>query len=150
MQTAGAIPKGKAFKTMTEDAARDSITRWYTAAVTKKLQAEKSEQSPEIRAQKKLSRRLGKESEKKKPTNPDATEEGATAEKQDSLADSSEDEAEKLVAEESGKKAIQKISEDLISRVRMMRAKLTPGGGDSDNESSEGKEQRLMKEGQEN
>ena len=74
MQTAGAIPKGKAFKTMTEDAARDSITRWYTAAVTKKLQAEKSEQSPEIRAQKKLSRRLGKESEKKKPTTPDATE----------------------------------------------------------------------------
>jgi DNA phosphorothioation-dependent restriction protein DptG len=87
MQTAGAIPKGKAFKTMTEEAARDSITRWYKTAVTWKLQAEKSEQSPEVRAQKKMSRRLrkqstlGDESEKKKPTNPDAAEEGATEEK---------------------------------------------------------------------
>jgi len=42
MQTAGAIPKGKAFKTMTEEAARESIARWYKTAITKKLQEEKS------------------------------------------------------------------------------------------------------------
>ena len=147
MQTAGAIPKGKAFKTMTEEAARQSIARWYKTAVTKKLQEEKGERSPDGRAQRKLSRRLrkeslGPESEQKRPTGPNAINEGAAQGQDDSLSDCSEDDADKaakLVAEESGKKAIQMISEDLISRVRMMRAQLTPGVDESDNESSETK-----------
>ena len=148
MQTAGAIPRGKAFKTMTDEAAHESIRRWYKTAVTRKLQEEKSERSPEVLAQRKLSRRLRKQSTnqeepgKQKQVDAKTPEEGATEEKDDSFSDSSEDEAakaEKLIAEESGKQAIQMISEELISRVRMMRARPTPGVDDSDNESSETK-----------
>ena len=119
MQTAGAIPRGKAFKDMTEDAARESIARWYKTAVTTKLREEKGSASPEIRAQRRLTRRLKKQdiqslqpSPSKKPSRASTIEEAPAEEQDDSFLNSSEDDAEtaaQLVAGEPGQKAIQLI-----------------------------------------
>ena len=119
MQTAGAIPRGKAFQDMTEEAARDSIARWYKTAVTTKLREEKGSASPEIRAQRRLTRRLKKQdiqslksSPSKKPSRASTIEEATAEEQDDSSHDSSENDAETAaqhIAGEQGQKAIRLI-----------------------------------------
>jgi hypothetical protein len=166
MQTAGAIPKGQAFKTMTEEAARQSIAAWYKGAVTKKFAEEKRERSPEVRAQRALSRKLrrdqkdnsiGGEARQKKASGSNVKEGRVPNGKDDynyddDLSETTEDEVQKagkLASAEVATKTIKMISEDLISRVRIMRARLTAGDENSENESSKSKQQRAIKEDQE-
>jgi len=122
LQTAGAVPKGTAFREMSEAAARECIASWYKRTVAGKLREEKSAQSPELRAQRRLSRRQTKEAllEKAKEGGTEKLSAAnayggvATGEQDknrfaDMVSDSSEEEAEEaaqLVATETGKKAI--------------------------------------------
>jgi hypothetical protein len=149
LQTAGAVPKGRAFRDMSEEAARECIAAWYKRTVAGKLRDENRTQSPEVRAERKLSRKqtkfnskqslleanasTDKLSEKLSAANAYGAEAPGEKDKNrfaDMLSDSSEgetEEAAQLVATAGGKKAIGLVQEELVARVRAMRAKIAPG-----------------------
>ena len=160
LQTAGAVPKGRAFRDMSEEAARECIAAWYKRTVAGKLRDEKRTQSPELRAARKLTKVKNRESrldltkeanastdklsEKLSAANAYGAEAPGSKDKNrfaDMLSDSSEGETEEaahLVASAGGQRAIGLVQGELVARVRAMRAS-APGLDGSARDSSDHK-----------